>query len=440
MNIELFSCAGGMAEGFRRAGIEFDVAIDFAEDHCKSYKANLGKSPVRMDVRDFLRLAELGLVPVDEISLLVADPPCTPWSRAGLRKGTSDERDMLQETCDLIRILRPQCYLIGNVPGLNDSTQWHVVQKYIGGLQRFGYCVADYDALDAANYGVPQHRVRPFWFGHLQGPCIQWPRPTHGDPEEHTSLTIPGVEVLLPWITCHQALGHLPPKDLGRPIGLRRRNQNSKQHGSVPSRPARVVGTSNLSSKHPALEMDKPSTTVRGGGDYGHSAPPLVLVHPRHPLSDPDRPSNTITGSDGGGSKRAMRTRDTGRVGQGSRVGDPNRPSSTVTAKAARSGAGQSHVLEWPWNRPATTVQRDERIAPPGHHDEDWEGGLMSHEGAVVLSEKAATILQGFPEDWVFVGKTKKIRWSQIGQAMPPPLARAVGASVAAQMAATKKR
>jgi len=51
---------------------------------------------------------------------------------------------------------------------------------------------------------------------------------------------------------------------------------------------------------------------------------------------------------------------------------------------------------------------------------------------AVILSEKAAAILQGFPPRWKFAGKTKKARWSQIGMAMPPPLARAVATSIVA--------
>lgn len=51
---------------------------------------------------------------------------------------------------------------------------------------------------------------------------------------------------------------------------------------------------------------------------------------------------------------------------------------------------------------------------------------------AVILSEKAAAILQGFPRRWKFTGKTKKTRWSQIGMAMPPPLARAVATSIVA--------
>lgn len=53
-------------------------------------------------------------------------------------------------------------------------------------------------------------------------------------------------------------------------------------------------------------------------------------------------------------------------------------------------------------------------------------------------SERAAAILQGFPDGWHFVGKTKRARWSQIGQAMPPPLAAAVARAIAEQLRATR--
>ncbi len=52
---------------------------------------------------------------------------------------------------------------------------------------------------------------------------------------------------------------------------------------------------------------------------------------------------------------------------------------------------------------------------------------------AVLLSERAAAILQGFPHGWVFAGETKKARWSQIGQAMPPALAEAVARAIIEQ-------
>lgn len=208
-----------MAKGFADAGVQFDMVVDWDADACASYEANLGHRPVRMDARDLLRMARLGWRPSEAIELFVADPPCTPWSRAGKRRGLADERDCLVVTVELIRLLRPRCYLIGNLPGLQDSTTWPIVQRVIGGLRADGYCVADYAVLDAAAYGVPQHRIRPFWYGHLDGPCLAWPAPTHG--RDQRQKAIPGAE-LKPYVTCRQALRRLPVDQLGRPVRVGR--------------------------------------------------------------------------------------------------------------------------------------------------------------------------------------------------------------------------
>jgi site-specific DNA-cytosine methylase len=522
-----------------------------------------------MDAHDFLKLIRAGAWrPQKPIRLLVADPPCTPWSRAGKRQGELDPRDCLRLTCDLIRELGPAMYLIGNVPGLDDGPNLHITQKHIGALTDAGYCSADFARLDAVNYGVPQHRVRPFWFGHKDGPCIQWPAPTHGDPDDLVGqYTLPGVDALIPWVSCRQALGHLPPDELGRPVRLRHRAQNSVQPGSVPERPARVIGTSNLSDGNVLLGENQPRAKKRGGKNHGVSQGERV--------QEANQPADTVTKAlhhtiieqDGdtrqfvevgghlvplaGEGKAKGRKRDIG-VSQANRTGDFNKPSAVVTTKVARKGVGAhatitlqtenrrylttsskpgkvitrnthgdgsilvndrhadepaptmgakirgqsaqvlvtsnhpaidssdpsttvrggghghsaphivvtskhpaspheapamtvrgsdgegaNRALEWPWPQPATAIQRDERLAPPGHHDERLappghhdEWSIMSMPDAVVISEKAAAILQGFPEKWVFVGETKKARWSQIGQAMPPPLAHAVATSV----------
>ena len=106
-----------------------------------------------------------------------------------------------------------------------------------------------------------------------------------------------------------------------------------------------------------------------------------------------------------------------------------------VTDTNRKTGNGVK--LKWPWDRPSTVIAADPRIAPPGHNPENW-GALLSGPDAVLLSERAAAILQGFPDGWVFSGKTKTSRWSQLGQAMPPPLAAAVARSVREQMERTR--
>lgn len=51
INLEMFFCSRGMEMGFRRAGIEFDLSVDFERHHCDSYERNLGNRPEQLDVR-----------------------------------------------------------------------------------------------------------------------------------------------------------------------------------------------------------------------------------------------------------------------------------------------------------------------------------------------------------------------------------------------------
>lgn len=390
--VELFPCSGGMSLGFRRAGIEFGTAFDADPNAVDSHEKNLGTRPIQMDVRDLLRMLNgpwRFFDPfVDKLHLLVADPPCTPWSRAGKRRGLADERDMLAVTVELIQQLHPVCWLIGNVPGLDDSTNAGALQQTIGLLAR-DYDI-DFARLDAAAYGVPQHRVRPFWFGRPKGSrSIKWPAPTHGGTKQ---AALPGME-LLPYVTVRQALCHLSPKELGRKVRLK---LQKTKHGHPPSRLDKPAGT--IASSMPG----------NGGGVlfYGKDhktssweAPAVTLT--RNPMSDGALLPNT---------KHPLNTLDA--------------PSYTITG-GYRGVQGSEALM---MDRPATTVLTRDEISRPKRNGRRES---MS-KNAIVLSEKAAAILQGFPEGWVFCGKTKRSRWDQIGMAMPSALAEAVAKSIVA--------
>lgn len=380
--LEIFPCSGGMAEGFRRAGIVFDWAFDHSKEACDSYEANHGHRPVQMDARDLLRLVQSGWRPAEQLDLVVADPPCTPWSRAGKRLGVEDERDMLNVPTEVIRLLRPRAYLIGNVPGLDDSTQWHHLQTALAPLRKAGYCIANYASLDAADYGVPQHRVRPFWFGHIEGPCLRWPLPTHGPP----ASSLPGLG-LKPWVTCRDALGHLVGEALGHARSLRYRGAKATTEAQ----------RKKAGKKARASRLDEPAEVVRARADAV-----LALGRPVHQ-----------------------------KFNQKHQPSQPSQPSHTITASGARH---QSNCIAWPWERPATTVTSTDRLPPRGHHPES--GSILSQPNAVALSEQAGLILQGFPETWKLLSDTKTGRWSMLGQAMPPALAEAVAGGVVEHFAA----
>lgn len=391
--LELFGCSGGMAEGFRRAGVDFFASFDADPIACASYAANIGHRPIQVDVRELLRLVRLIPAQRTQLDLLVADPPCTPWSRAGKREGLQDERDMLGVTAALIEAWQPACWLIGNVPGLDDAPNARALQRTLGPLTR-RYCI-DYASLDAAAYGVPQHRVRPFWFGHPRGSaCLAWPRPTHGPVERQMQLQ----HELEPYVTVRQALAHLSAKELGRRVLVRRQPTRHGHPLSDPDRPAGTIcaGQPNNCGNvvaaygcgdHKPSQPDKPTRTLTRNT---HSDGALLL-HPKHPISQPDRPAYTLTARDVGGAQ-----------------------------------GGQS--VAWPWDdRPSTTLTTRDEVAQRGRNG---RAGTAQSANAIKLSERAATILQGFPESWRFEGATKRARWSQIGQAMPPPLAAAVAEAV----------
>jgi DNA (cytosine-5)-methyltransferase 1 len=118
-----------------------------------------------------------------------------------------------------------------------------------------------------------------------------------------------------------------------------------------------------------------------------------------------DRPSPTI------GTQSANQWRVTERQAHGgSRTGDE--PSLTITASL-----DNGNLRRWPHTRPATTVNGDQRISAPGHHDEHTSGSQQADAISVTIDELAR--LQDFPDGYTFTGtKTDKAR--QIGNAVPP--------------------
>jgi DNA (cytosine-5)-methyltransferase 1 len=393
--LELFSCSGGLAAGFRAAGIDFFATVDSDPNACASYESNLGIRPLQIDVRDLLRMLRSGWS-AGGVDLVVADPPCAPWSRAGKKKGLEDERDLLRETVEIIAAIRPRAYLVGNIPGLQDATSWPVVQETIGSLSKLGYCARDFAVLDAADYGVPQRRARPYWYGHREGSCIVWPAATHCDPRKLRQRTLPGHEVLRPWVTCREALAGLSPEDLGRLVRVkapsaRPVNDKKNKRGVIKVRD-RVPQSARLG------DPGAPAATLTARPARSGSGDSVVLsLHPKHPINQPKAPAWGIG----------------------------------VSGAGAKGGK----VMGWPWDRPATTVCAGiDKIAPAGEH-----AGQFG-PNAIVLSEKAAAILQGFPPSWVFVGKTKAARWSQIGQAVPPIVAEGIGRSILRALGAAESK
>ena len=84
----------------------------------------------------------------------------------------------------------------------------------------------------------------------------------------------------------------------------------------------------------------------------------------------------------------------------------------------------RTNAVDWVMDRPATTVQGDPRIAPPGHRDRDG-GEPQFGEHTVRVTVQEAAMLQSFRPDYPWKG-TKTQKYQQVGNAVPPLLAAAV--------------
>lgn len=99
-----------------------------------------------------------------QVDLVSGGPPCQPFSSGGKRLGATDPRDGLPTLLATVRVVRPRCVLIENVAGLAAGSRRAYFVWLIAELQQYGYVVSSW-VLDAADYGVPQHRRRLFIVG-----------------------------------------------------------------------------------------------------------------------------------------------------------------------------------------------------------------------------------------------------------------------------------
>lgn len=111
-------------------------------------------------------------------------------------------------------------------------------------------------------------------------------------------------------------------------------------------------------------------------------------------------------------------------------------PSYTIRANAGggSNGVGRSGGVQWTTERPSTNVNADARISAPGHHDEKESGSQQKN--AVRVSVREAAILQSFPPDFPWQGP-RTAQFRQIGNAVPPLLAKAVLAALQDTVSAT---
>ena len=166
-----FAGAGGLDLGFKQAGFDIVYASDIETDCCETLKLNRGSSTSVDSVIHCgdIRTIDFSTLPKN-IDLVVGGPPCQSFSASGRRAGGAagrlDDRGNLFEAYrDIIRHLQPQAFVFENVRGILATNKGQDWTSIVAAFNELGYSV-NYRLLDAADYGVPQHRERMFLVGH----------------------------------------------------------------------------------------------------------------------------------------------------------------------------------------------------------------------------------------------------------------------------------
>jgi DNA (cytosine-5)-methyltransferase 1 len=232
--ISLFSGAGGLDLGLEQAGWKSVYASDIDSAAVASLRANRGFKVGRSrralveafidqsDIREASAKEILAKASVrkGDVPLLAGGPPCQSWSSAGHQHGFKDPRGRLFD--DFIRIadgLDVRWLFLENVRGLltargADGVPGSALAHVRKRLLKAGFQTT-VSLFNAADYGVPQRRVRLIMIGFRAGDPPPLPPPTH--------TKTPGLTHGKPWITLGEVLANvspLMPGEIVRPTGM----------------------------------------------------------------------------------------------------------------------------------------------------------------------------------------------------------------------------
>lgn len=378
IGIDLFSGAGGLSLGFEQAGFDVRAAVEVDPVHAAVHKFNFPKTAVL--ARSVVGLSAAEIRAVAGIGDAVVDcvfggPPCQGFSLIGHRALEDPRNRLVLEFVRIVSELDAKTFVFENVKGLTVGQAQDVLNELIEAFEARGYRVQQpWKVLNAANFGVPQNRDRLVLFGAKRGVALpNYPKPVTNRADGRRQL--PGLPA---GPTCRDAIGDLPDAD-----------QFSALFATDCVRP--------ISFKKPSRYAAEMRCLSNDAWHFGHVREWSPTV-----LTSSARTEHTEI------SRRRFTETLPGEVEPISRFFrlPPNGLSNTL--RAGTDGA-----------RGAFTSPR------PIHFE---------HPRCITVREMAR--LHGFP-DWFRLHATKWHGARQIGNAVPPPLARAVAGAVMAALGHT---
>lgn len=371
IGIDLFAGAGGMSLGFEQAGFDIVAAVEIDPVHCAVHEFNFPHVAILPHSVENLTAGQIRQkagIGNTPIDCVFGGPPCQGFSMIGHRALDDSRNRLVADFVRLVKELDSRTFVFENVKGLTVGKHKNFLGELVQEFEDAGYvCQLPWKVLNAAHYGTPQSRERLILMGAKKGEAL----PTYPAPQTNITGKPKNFPDLPYGPSCSEALDDLPDAD---------------QFATLASSDA--VTTTRFSS--PSDYAATLRCTNDDGWFFGYPREwnPSVLTssaRTRHTDISRSRFAETIPGN-----------------------------VEPISRFFRLPGNGVSNTL-----RAGTDGSRGAFTSPrPIHH---------KYSRCVTVREMAR--LHGFP-DWFRFNTTKWHGGRQIGNAVPPPLARAIASSV----------
>jgi DNA-cytosine methyltransferase len=236
--VSLFAGCGGSSLGYKQAGFDIKLAVEWDTKAADVYKRNFDGTQMFVgDIADLTAEEALeitGLQP-GELDVLDGSPPCQGFSTAGRRKFEDSRNRLFEEYVRMIDVFKPKMLVMENVSGLRKGKMKLMFAEMTIALKQAGYRVSCRE-LNAWWYGVPQDRRRLIWVGVREDLDME---PGHPAPTVMRAVSV------------REALGILYDADV-QGINAKMRNpdfENKWKDGEG-------VGPTLMSSRPPTISID----------------------------------------------------------------------------------------------------------------------------------------------------------------------------------------
>lgn len=365
--IDLFAGCGGLSLGFEMAGFDIPIAIEKDEWASETYKKNHPNTKViTEDICNILDLESILPENITSVDGIIGGPPCQGFSLSGNRDKNDPRNSLFMEFVRFVKYFNPKFFVMENVTGIlsmKTKSGEKVSALIKKEFEAVGYNVECF-TLNAAEFGVPQSRVRVFFIG-LR----------NNIPYDRDKVEPKGFLFGKDQITIADAIMDLPQISSGEGCNESEYTKKPFTKYQKWARNGSIILHNHVSMKHTTRLIERFSQIKQG-----QSVADVAKEYQQRKRGDANKISGKVY------SQNNMRPY-------------PNKPSPTIPASF------QSNFIHPYLNRNYT-----------------------AREGAR---------LQSFPDTYIFCGKRTTMSWEknlsqyqQIGNAVPPLLAKAVAKSI----------